>query len=107
LKRTEANPDPDPKTTALLKNVVAGLLKGNYEPASFTPPMQVFLATATGKAFWKWFADHGTLGSLVFSDREQKGDDRVLRYKASLGGNWYWFSVNMTRDGRIAQIYWW
>jgi hypothetical protein len=25
----------------------------------------------------------------------------------SLGGNSYWFLVNMTKDGKIAQIYWW
>jgi len=31
----------------------------------------------------------------------------VLRYKVSLGENWYWFSVTMANDGKIAQIYWW
>ena len=60
------------------------LLKGEYEPASFTPAMGIFLSTATGKAFWKW-----------------------LRYKVSLGGEWYWFCAKMTKDGKIAQIYWW
>jgi D-alanyl-D-alanine carboxypeptidase len=107
LKRPEANPDPDPATTAMLKDTVAGLLKGNYEPASFTPPMCIFLNTATGKAFWKWFADHGELGSFVFSDREGRGDGEVLRYKVNLGGNWYWFSIKMSKNGEIAQIYCW
>lgn len=107
LKRPEANSDPDPETTAMLKGVVAGLLAGKYEPAPFTPAMRIFLSTATGKAFWKWFADHGALGSFVFSDREERGDGQVLRYKVSLGGNSYWFSALMTKDGKIAQIYWW
>jgi CubicO group peptidase (beta-lactamase class C family) len=107
LKRLDTNPDPDPKTTAMLKDVVSGLLKGNYEATSFTLPMRIFLDTATGKAFWKWFADHGELGSFIFSDREQKGDGQVLRYKVELGGNSYWFSAKMTKDGKIAQIYWW
>src|SRR4029077_20487163 len=57
LKRPDANPDPDPKTTAMLKDVVSGLLKGKSEPESFTAAMRIFLGTATGKAFWKWFAD--------------------------------------------------
>jgi D-alanyl-D-alanine carboxypeptidase len=107
LKRPEANPVRDPASTAKLNDVVAGLLKGNYEPASFTPAMRIFLNTATGKAFWKWFADHGTVGSFVLCDGENRGDNRLLRYKVSLGGNWYWFSVLMTKDNKIAQIYWW
>ena len=107
LKRPAPNHDPNPTTTATLKQLVSGLLKGEYEPASFTPAMGIFLSTATGKAFWKWFADHGTLGDLVFSDREQRENGQVLRYKVSLGGQWYWFSAKMTKDGKIAQIYWW
>jgi D-alanyl-D-alanine carboxypeptidase len=107
LKRPEANPDPDPVTTATLKAVVSGLLKGRYDLAPFTPSMHIFLNTATGKALWKWFAEHGALGSLIFSDRENRGDDQVLRYKVSLGGNSYWFSINLTKDRKIAQIYWW
>jgi len=107
LKRPDTNPDPDPKTTAMLKDVVSGLLKGNYEATSFTLPMRIFLDTATGKAFWKWLADHGELGSFIFSDREQRGDGQVLRYKVELGGNAYWFSAKMTKAGKIAQVYWW
>ena len=83
LKRAP-NDDPNPTTTATLKQLVSGLLKGEYEPASFTPAMGIFLSAATGKAFWKW-----------------------LRYKVSLGGEWYWFCAKMTKDGKIAQIYWW
>jgi D-alanyl-D-alanine carboxypeptidase len=52
LKRPDANPDPNPKTTAMLKDVVSGLLNQKYEPASFTPAMRIFLGTATGKAWW-------------------------------------------------------
>ena len=107
LKRPAPNHDPNPTTTTTLKQLVSGLLKGEYQPAAFTPAMGIFLSTATGKAFWKWFADHGALGDLVFSDREQRGNGEVLRYKVSLGGQWYWFSARMTKDEKIAQIYWW
>jgi hypothetical protein len=81
LKRPEANTDPDPQTTAMLKDVVAGLLKGKSEPESFTAAMRIFLSTATGKAFWKWFADHGELSSFIFSDREDLGDLFVFCHK--------------------------
>jgi hypothetical protein len=94
-------------TTAKSKEIVSGLLKGNYEPAAFTAPMRVFLNTAAGKAFWKWFADHGALGSFVFSDREERRHGEIRRYKLSLGGNSYWLSVTTSNDGKIAQIYWW
>lgn len=107
LKRPDANPDPDPKTTAMLKDVVSSLLNEKYNPASFTPAMRTFLSTATGKAFWKWFAEHGSVGAFIFSDREERKDGQVVRYKITLGGNWYWFSVNLAKDGKIAQIYWW
>jgi len=107
LKRPDANTDPDPQTSAMLKDVVAGLLRGKSQPESFTAAMRIFLSTATGKAFWKWFADHGELSSFIFSDREDRGDGQVLRYKISLGGNWYWFSVLVTKNRKIAQIYWW
>ena len=107
LKRPEANSDPDAATTAMLKDVVSGLLTEKYESASLTPEMRSFLGTASGKALWKWIADHGTLGSFVFSDREDRGEGQVLRYKVSLGGNLYWFSILMTKDREIAQIYWW
>jgi hypothetical protein len=69
--------------------------------------MYMFLGTATGKAFWKWFADHGALDSFVFSDREDRGNSHMLRYKVSLGGNSYWLAVNVNKDGKVAQIYWW
>jgi hypothetical protein len=107
VKRPDANTDPDPQTTAMLKDVVSGLLEGKSEPESFTVAMRIFLTTATGKAFWKWFADHGELSSLIFSDREDRRDGQVLRYKVSLGGNPYWFSARVTKDRKIAQIYWW
>jgi len=107
LKRPEGKPDPNPMISAKSKQTVFGLLKGNYDTAAFTEPMRVFLNTATGKALWKWFADHGALSSFIFSDREEKRDGEVRRYKLSLGGNWYWFSVTTTNDGEIAQISWW
>jgi CubicO group peptidase (beta-lactamase class C family) len=107
LKRPETRPDPDSKTTAMLKDVISDLLNGQHKPESFTAAMRIFLGTATGKAFWKWFAEHGALGSLLFSDRENRGDGRVLRYKATLGGNSYWFSALVTKDHKVAQLYWW
>jgi len=107
LKPPEANRDPEPKTTAMLKEVVSGLLNEKYDPALFTAPMRIFLKTATGKAFWKWFASHGALGSFTFSDRENAGNDRILRYKVTLGGNPFWFSCKIASNGKIAQIYWW
>ena len=37
LRRPDTTPDPDPKTTAMLKDVVSRLLNEKYDPVSFTP----------------------------------------------------------------------
>jgi UPF0042 nucleotide-binding protein len=73
LRRPTGSPDPDPKTSLRLKDVMRGLLGGKHDPASFTPAMNAFLSTATGKAFWEWFASHGALKSFSFSDHEDWG----------------------------------
>ena len=107
LRTTGPARDSDPKTTDRLRAVVAGLLRGTYEPSEFTPAMRTFLGTATGKGFWQWFAAHGELGPFTLADREERADGQVVRYRVSLGGNPYWFSARIAKDGRISQIYWW
>lgn len=105
LKRPEGKTDPDPKTTLKLKEVISNLLNGKHQADLFTPPMRVFLNTSTGKGFWQWAAYHGALTSFTFSDREDTGDSYLLRYRVGLGGNRYWFSFRVMKDGKIAQIY--
>ncbi|HZH31658.1 MAG TPA: serine hydrolase domain-containing protein [Pyrinomonadaceae bacterium] len=107
LKRPEGKTDPEPLTTLRLKEVMSGLLNGKHEPTQFTHAMRIHLNTATGKSLWQWYAYQGALTSFAFSDREDAGDSYLLRYKVSLGGNPYWFSFRMMKDGKIAQIYWW
>lgn len=106
LRRPEAAVDPDPETTQKLRSVIAGLQENRYDPVEFTPTMQLFLGTATGRAYWQWIAAHGRLTSLVFSDLETRETVKVLRYRAVLGGNPYWVSVAFAADGKIAQMYW-
>jgi hypothetical protein len=107
LKRPEGPKDPDPKMTLRMKEVISGLCNGKHDPSLFTGPMQIFLKTATGKGFWKWFASHGTVDSFAFSDAEEADNGRIVRYEATLGGNRYWLSVKLTGDGKIAQVHWW
>lgn len=104
LKRPEVKMDPDPKLTLKLKKAMADLLNGKRDEIFFTAPMNLFLNTSTGKGFWQWAAYHGALTSLTFSDREDLGDHYVIRYKVNLGGNSYWFSFKLMKDGKIAQI---
>lgn len=107
LKRAEGKSDPDSNTTLRLKELMSGLLNGKWEAASFTPAMEIHLKTATGKSLWQWYAYQGALKSFIFSDREERKNFRILRYKAVLGNNPYWFSFRIMNDGKIAQIYWW
>jgi hypothetical protein len=105
IKRPEGKTDPDPKTTLRLKQVMSNLLNGKHDADLFTPPMRVLLKTSTGKSFWQWIAYHGALTSFTFSDREDAGGSYLLRYRVGLGGNPYWFSFKVMKDGKIAQIY--
>ncbi|HUE82355.1 MAG TPA: serine hydrolase domain-containing protein [Pyrinomonadaceae bacterium] len=107
LARPQGSLDPDPQTSLRLKEVLTGLLKGKHDPALFTPAMATFLSTATGKAFWKWFACHGALGSFTYSDREDAGNTHIFRYRLLLGENAYWFSVTTGEGGRIARVSFW
>ncbi|MGI9069393.1 MAG: serine hydrolase domain-containing protein [Pyrinomonadaceae bacterium] len=107
LARPQGSLDPDPQTSLMLKEVLTGLLKGKHDPALFTPAMRTFLSTATGKAFWKWFASHGALGSFTYSDREDAGNTHIFRYRLLLGEDAYWFSVTTGEGGRIARVSFW
>jgi CubicO group peptidase (beta-lactamase class C family) len=107
LARPRDRPDPDAKISIRFKQAIADLLHGKDDRAQFSRPMQVFLGTATGKAFWQWLASHGELAGFTFSDREDNEDGRVLRYRLVLGENSFWLSVKVTSDDKIAQIYWW
>ena len=108
LNRPEGKTDADPSTTKRLKELMSNLLKGEWKPDDFTVPMQIHLNTATGKSLWQWYAYQGALESFAFSDREDAPDGlSVIRYKTVLGGNPYRFSFRITKDGKIAQIYWW
>jgi hypothetical protein len=107
LARPQDRPDPDAKISMRFKQAIADLLHGQDDRTQFSPPMQIFLGTATGKAFWQWLASHGELAGFTFSDREDTEDLRVFRYKMVLGDNSFWLSVKVTSDDKIAQIYWW
>jgi D-alanyl-D-alanine carboxypeptidase len=107
LARPHGRSDPDQQTSAKLREISVGLLNGQHDAALFTPAMRIFLNTATGKAFWRSFESHGALSTFTFSDSEEKGDSRMLRYQVVLGNNRFWFSFRIAEDGRIAQICWW
>jgi hypothetical protein len=107
LKRPESKSDPDMQMTSRLRESVAALLKGEPNRDAFTVPMQKFLATASGKSWWEWIAEHGALTSFVFSEVEDRGESRRFRYRINLGENHYWLAATVTADGKIAQIHLW
>jgi hypothetical protein len=55
-----------------------------HDPSCFTPPVEIFLKTATGKEFWKWFGSHGALEALTLADMEETANGRLLRYDVTL-----------------------
>lgn len=107
VARTRAKSDPDPVLSQRLKTALRDVITGKPDPKLFTPAMQLFLTTATGRGLWEWVGSHGELKSLTYAESERVGDNTVLRYSASLGDAEFWFSFTMTNGGEIAQIYWW
>lgn len=107
VSRRRAKSDPDPVLSQTLRTALGGLIAGRPDPGLFTPAMQLFLATATGRGLWEWVGSHGELKSLTYVESETVGDNTVRRYAASLGDGEFWFSFTMTRGGEIAQVYWW
>jgi CubicO group peptidase (beta-lactamase class C family) len=103
----EAKIDPDVKTSRMLRTALVDLIAGKNDSTLFTPAMQLFFATAVGKFVWPWVGSDGELKSFTFSEREDKGNEQILRYKAVLGTATRWFSFTITADGKIAQISWW
>jgi len=95
------------EATPKLKKALLGLFAGTPDPALFTPAMQIFLRTSVGKGMWLWMAADGELQSFTFSEAEDAGDERILRYKAVQGSATRWYSFTVTPDGKIAQISWW
>lgn len=102
-----AAPEPAPEISRKLETALTGLFEGKPDPALFTPAMQAFLRTGTGQGLWPWTASDGPLESFTFSEQEDAGGDRILRYKTVLGSATLWFSFTVTEDGHIAQITWW
>ena len=107
LRRPHGGPDPDPKISLRLKEVLSSLLEGKHDSTLFTPAMNVFLSTATGREFWKWFASHGGLESFTFSDREEVGNNRVFGYRVVVREKHYWVSFTMQKDGLVARVCFW
>jgi CubicO group peptidase (beta-lactamase class C family) len=107
VARASSAADPDPEQSTRLTALLRGLLAGKADVASFTPPMQLFLTTATGKGLWEWIASHGELTSLTYVQTERTGSNTTLRYRAQMGSARLWFSFTLTPTGEIAQIYWW
>lgn len=99
--------DPDPDRSRMLLTTFRELLAGKANRGAFTPAMQLFLNTATGRGLWEWIASHGPLGSLTYVQTEASDSASVLRYRASVGGAELSFSFTVMPDGRIARVYWW
>ena len=105
--RTGAIEDPAPGRTAHLAHVAAGLWKGVPDPEAFTPAMQQFLATDSGRGAFQWVASHGELEALVYAGSDAGLGYESLRYRVQTSGGEFRLTFAVTLDGRIAQVYWW
>jgi CubicO group peptidase (beta-lactamase class C family) len=107
LAARNTNSTPDPKNSQVLQNALVGMMSGKPDLVLFTPAMQSFLETDSGKEFSEWIASFGELKSFAFSDGEESGGERILRYRIGLGDNAFTFGFRLTGDGKIAHAFFW
>ena len=92
-------------TTSRLKTIFSNLLSNKYASADFTPAMNTFLKTSTSRSLWEWYSSFGRLEEFTLTHSELKKDMNVLRYRVMLGNNNYYFTITLTKENKIAQIY--
>jgi CubicO group peptidase (beta-lactamase class C family) len=100
-------PDPDARRSQKLKDALVGMLGGKPDPTLFTPGMNLFMTTASGKDFGEWAASFGPLESFTFAEQEETEHGRVVRYRVTLGSSRFSFSFGLAEDGKIAHAFFW
>jgi D-alanyl-D-alanine carboxypeptidase len=101
--RNRGIPDPDPKTTALLKGVLLDARQGKADAALFAPEAQAtvpFIQRA-GPSF---LGSLGTLRSFVLLERREEPKKRVLRYRAIFGNTSLLWTFELTPEGKITSL---
>ena len=102
-----ATGDADPAATAFLARHVEALLEGARDRADFTAPMNLFLDSATGAGFWRWYGAMGAYGGLQCPTIEKRRDGAAASCRIILGGAPYWLSALVDGEGKIAQLALW
>ena len=88
------------------RKIFAQYLEGKTDPEYLTVPMQLHLATATGKGMPQWYASNGALGKFELLGIDSDADSKIYRYRVELGGNRYRLGIRVA-DGKVAQIFCW
>lgn len=104
LARKMAFRDPEPARSQALREWFAAALRGEIDASRASPPFARYLETATGQAWFAWYASHGALGKFEFWESPRSATGSRLQYRVELGGNRYWFTFQLTSDGHIAQV---
>jgi CubicO group peptidase (beta-lactamase class C family) len=102
--RAQAIEDKEPKVTALTKLVLEKTVDGGLDPELFTPEARAMLfpdRVAQAGALLKGL---GPLGSIELVGRDEAGESRTYRYRATFGDTPLLVVVAMTKDGKIGGI---
>ncbi|MDQ2798043.1 MAG: beta-lactamase family protein, partial [Armatimonadota bacterium] len=96
--------DPEPMTTALLRNVLTDLAAGRISPVSFTPEMYAALTPTVIARTNRSLVSLGAFQpqSLALVKRTDENGLRMCRYRALYGKSIVIWVVHLTPDGKIA-----
>jgi len=99
---TKPVPDPDPRVTEKLKEILRGVWSGHYDSEQLTPDLTAWLKTDAAKGYLRTIdAEQGELLSLELRRKESDGKNQVYIYKAAHQKLRRYYKLLLTEEGKI------
>jgi D-alanyl-D-alanine carboxypeptidase len=96
--------DSDPKTTAVLKDLLTGAARGEVDPERLTPEFRSFLLPDRIKQGPDMMGRHGPLQAFELMEDADRDGRRVRVYRATFGTTPLRVQFALAPDGRIAGL---
>ncbi len=95
--------DKEPKVTAFAKEVLQRTAEGRLEAALFTPESWKEISTTVGQA-QEFLLSLGPMRAIELIERGEPDGNRLYRYRLTFGKATFFYSVVLTKEGKIAGL---
>jgi CubicO group peptidase (beta-lactamase class C family) len=97
--------DTEPEVTRFARGTVVKILKGEADPAAFTPEVAAALFPVAIKMAAEKFATVGELRSFRLVERKEEAGFRLYTYEAEFEGQVVHLVMRLTGQGKIAGLF--